>query len=131
MGIVLMIHVLWRWAVVLVMLVALVKFGLGWAQRKQPDLMDRRVTMLLTTVIDIQVLLGLIVLVWELMNGALATPAIEHVITMFIVVVVVHLTSIWRKRENNAVLRNNFLVAVVTLGLIVLGVSVVGGWSLG
>ena len=40
---------------------------------------------------------------------------------------VAHLTSIWRKRDDNAVLRNNLFIVLVTLVLIAAGVSVVAG----
>lgn len=131
MGIILMLHALWRWVVVLVVVVALAKFGLGWLQRKQPDLMDRRLTLTFTTVIDIQVLLGLIVLIGQIISSTLSTAGIEHVVVMLIVAGVAHSTAMWRKRDDNTVLRNNFLVALVVLVLVILGVAVVGGWNFG
>lgn len=131
MGIVLMLHALWRWVVVLVVVAALVKFGLGWLQRKQPDSLDRRLTLAFTTVIDIQVLLGLIVLIGQIISSTLSTAGIEHVVAMLIVAGVAHLTAMWRKRDDNTVLRNNFFVVLVVLVLIGVGVAVVGGWNFG
>ncbi len=128
MGIVLMLHSLWRWVVVVVALVALVKFGLGWLQKKTPDAFDRRLVMAFTTTIDIQVLLGIVLVVLMAMGSSVPMSAIEHIVTMVIAAVVAHLTGMWRKREDNAVLRNNFFVVLVTMVLIAAGVSVVNGW---
>jgi hypothetical protein len=128
MGIVLMLHSLWRWVVVLVALVALVRFGLGWLQRKNPELLDRRLTLAFTTVIDIQVLLGILVLALQAVGGTLRMPAIEHAGVMILVAILAHATALWRTRDENAVLRNNFLDVVAVLILIVIGVSIVNGW---
>jgi hypothetical protein len=128
MGIVLMLHSLWRWVVVLVALVALVKFGLGWLQRKNPELLDRRLTLAFTTVIDIQVLLGILVLALQAVGGTLLMPAIEHAGVMILVAILAHATAMWRKRDDHTVLRNNFLDVVAVLVLIVIGVSIVNGW---
>lgn len=128
MGIVLMIHSLWRWVVVVVALVALVKFALGWLQKKNPDALDRRLLMAFTTVIDIQVLLGIILVVLQAMNGILGMSSIEHAVTMIVAAVVAHLSAIWRKREDNTMLRNSFLIVLATLAIIIVGVSTVNGW---
>lgn len=123
-----MLHSLWRWVVVVVALVALVKFALGWLQKKTPDALARRLLLAFTTTIDIQVLLGIVLVVLLALNGAVGRDAIEHVVVMVIAAVVAHLSAIWRKREDNVFLRNNFLVVLVTLLLIVVGVSTVNGW---
>lgn len=128
MEFVLTLHSLWRWVVVVVALVALVKFALGWLQKKNPDALDRRLLLAFTTTIDIQVLLGIVLVVLLALNGAVGRDAIEHVVVMVIAAVVAHLSAIWRKREDNAFLRNSFLVVLVTLLLIVVGVSTVNGW---
>lgn len=128
MGIVLMIHSLWRWVVVIAALAALVKFALGWLQRKNPDALDRRLVMAFTTVIDIQVLLGIIVVILIAMGGVVGMTTIEHVVTMVIAAVVAHLSAMWRKRDDNVMLRNNFFVVLATLVLIVAGVATVNGW---
>ena len=129
MGIVLMLHSLWRWVVVIVALIALVKFALGWLQKKNPDALDRRLLLAFTTTIDIQVLLGIILVINLLITSVLDRAAIEHVVTMVIVAIVAHLSAIWRKRDDNVMLRNSFFVVLATLVLIFAGVAVVNGWS--
>jgi hypothetical protein len=130
MGIVLMLHSLWRWAVVIVALIALVKFGAGWLQRQNPTALDNRLAMIFTTVIDVQVLLGIVLVSLVAINGQLNVAIVAHVVVMVIVAIVAHLTAMWRKRSDSTVLRNNFLDVAAVLVLIVLGVSIVGGWHL-
>ncbi len=129
MDIVLLLHSLWRWAVVIISLVALVKFGLGWLQRKTPDATDRQITRAFTIAIDIQVALGLVLIVLQWLNGVLLRPALEHAFIMIIVVILAHLTAIWGKRDDNAALRNSFFVVLVVIILIGVGVARVNGWS--
>lgn len=129
MNIVLMIHSLWRWVVVIVALIALVKFGIGWLRHNKPDDLDRRLTSFFTIAIDIQVLLGILLLALQAMNGVLLRVGIEHSVVMIVAAVIAHLTAIWRKRDDNTVLRNNFFDVLAVLILIALGVARVGGWS--
>lgn len=124
-----MLHSLWRWVVVIVALVALVKFGLGWIQKKTPDSLDRRLRLAYVSVIDVQVLLGLILVVLYAINGALLRPAIEHSVIMVIVLILAHLTARWSKREDTTYLRNNFLDVLAVIVLIGVGVARVGGWT--
>jgi hypothetical protein len=129
MDIVLLLHSLWRWVVVIVSLVALVKFGLGWLQRKTPDSLDRQITRAFTISIDIQVALGLVLVVLQFLGGVLLRPALEHAVIMIIVVILAHLTAMWRNRSDNTALRNSFFVVLAVIILIAVGVARVGGWT--
>lgn len=128
MGIVLMLHSLWRWVVVVVAVIALVKFALGWLQRKNPDALDYRLLLAFTTSIDIQVLLGIILVVLLAINGAVGMATIEHIVILVIAAVVAHASAMWRKRQDNTFFRNSFLDVLATLVLIIAGVAVVNGW---
>lgn len=129
MEFVLMLHALWRWVVAGVALIALVKFALGWLQKKNPEPLDRRLLLGFTTTLDIQVLLGIVLVILMALNAAVGRTAIEHIVIMVVAVVVAHLTAMWRKREDNTFLRNNFFDVLVTLLLIVVGVATVNGWG--
>ncbi len=128
MGIVLMLHSLWRWVVLVVALIALVKFALGWLQRQNPQALDRRVLLAFTTAIDIQVLLGVVAVVLMALNMPLPRTALEHTVVMIIAAVVAHASAMWRKRADTAFLRNNFFIVLATLILIVVGITTVNGW---
>jgi uncharacterized BrkB/YihY/UPF0761 family membrane protein len=124
-----MFHSLWRWVVVVVALIALVKFALGWLQKKNPDALDRRLLLAFTTSIDIQVLLGIVLVVLLAVTAPVfPRAALEHTVIMVVAAVVAHLSAMWRKREDNTFLRNNFLIVLVTLALIIVGVATVNGW---
>ena len=60
MPIVLMLHSIWRWVVLVVVLAALVRGLVAWQQRQAFVNLDRQLGMLYTMNLDIQVLLGLI-----------------------------------------------------------------------
>ena len=62
MDIVLAIHSIVRWIILLVAVVAIVKLGLGWLRAGTYDSLDRGVVMGYTGLLDLQVLLGFILL---------------------------------------------------------------------
>ncbi len=128
MGIVLMLHSLWRWVVLALAIIALLKFALGWLQKKNPDTLDRRLLLAFTASLDLQVLLGIILIVNLFLTGASNRTALEHTIVMLVAAVVAHTSAIWRKRADNLFLRNNAAIVLVTLLLIIVGVSSVNGW---
>lgn len=130
MELVLTIHSLWRWIVVLIALVALVKLALGWSRGQPPTPLDRRLVLLFTISLDIQVVLGLVLFILQAANGVLPAAGVEHTITMVIASIFAHATLLWRARTDNTALRNNFLAVLISLFVIVAGVAVVGGWSL-
>jgi hypothetical protein len=126
MDMLLWLHSYVRWLVVLVAIIAAVKFAVGWAQKTKPTAMDRGLMSAFSGLIDLQVLLGLVLLV--LMG--ISMPRLEHAFAMIVAVVVAHLPMRWRKLESTNVLRNNFFVIVAALALIVIGVnSLLGGTS--
>lgn len=116
-----------RWLVLLVALVALVKFILGYVQAKEYTATDKKIMLAYTILFDIQVLLGLIII---LFGGGLNPHRIEHATTMIIALVVVHLNVRWRgSSDSKKVFRNNTIVILISLALVLLGViRLRGGW---
>src|SRR5262245_56901358 len=98
----LMLHSLWRWVVVGVALSEVVKFALGWLQKKSPEQLDRRIRSAFVGVIDVQFLLGIVLIAFYAINGVLLRPALEHAVIMVIAVVLAHASAAWNKREDNA-----------------------------
>ncbi|MCA9975298.1 MAG: hypothetical protein KC413_06090 [Anaerolineales bacterium] len=131
MDILLTIHSIVRWFIVVVGLIALVKFAIGWLGNGRFAGMDRGLTSGFSGLIDLQVTLGLIFLLWSGMAGAgFPMVRIEHATTMFIAAVVAHLPARWKNAPDKIRFRNSFVVVVVTAVLIFVGVMrLPGGWT--
>jgi hypothetical protein len=125
---VLEIHGLVRWLVAVVAIVAIVKFALGWLRNMPFTPADRGIMSAYTGLIDLNLLLGLILL-FGLGNG-FPMNRIEHTMTMIAAIVVAHLSAIWRKSDDSAKkFRNNLIVVVVSIFLIITAVTRLrGGW---
>ncbi len=78
--------------------------------------------------LDLNLLLGLILLVG--LGGGLPMPRVEHATTMFLAIVMAHLSALWRRSDDPVKkFRNNLVVVVVALALVALGVlRLRGGW---
>lgn len=117
-------HSLVRWIVVLVALVAIVKFALGWLQKANAQKIDRTLMSAFSGLVDLQILLGLVLL---LMTGDFSMPRIEHLVTMIVAAVVAHLPMRWRNDTSTKALRNNLLVVVAVIVLVVAGIASLPG----
>ena len=89
-SIVLTIHSLNRWLIVIVGIVAVVKFLIGWLGNKEYQSMDRGLMSGYTGLLDLQLLLGIILLITRGIVGY----QIEHAITMVIAIVLAHLARL-------------------------------------
>ncbi|MDQ4078224.1 MAG: hypothetical protein M3220_18505 [Chloroflexota bacterium] len=129
MEIVLTIHSLIRWLILFVAIIALVKFGAGWLRTDPFTPTDRGLMSTFTGMIDLQLLLGLILL---FVGGEFTRYQLEHTVTMLVAVGVAHLPLRWRDAPDPTRFRNNLVVIIVVLLLIVAGISVLPGnrWTL-
>ena len=133
MGIVLMLHSIVRWVIVLAAVIGIGRYALVMAGRMPGSKLDRGLMSGFTGLMDLNVLLGLIYLLWS----GLATPIgfpmqrIEHAVTNVIAVVVAHIFAARAKKatDDKSMARNNLLGIVVSLVLVVAAVAVVGGWN--
>ena len=125
MGVLLMIHGLFRWVVVVVGLITLVRLAMGVIRKSEFTKLDRQLTMLFSVSMDIQVLLGLVNLI--LTNFQL--QGIEHGLVMILALVAVHLPSMWRKAPDAVRFRNTLISFVVSLVLVFIGVAMLGAWT--
>lgn len=120
MGLLLQIHGDIRWFVVIIAAVVVVKFLVGWLGKKEYGALDKRLLTLYTVVLDINVLLGLVLLLFS--RGALG-PRMEHATMMVLAAVVAHLTAIWRKSTDSPTkFRNQLLMVLLSLVLVAVGV---------
>jgi hypothetical protein len=122
------IHGLVRWLAVIVAVVAVVRFALVMAGKAQPSGMDRGLSSGYTGLLDLNVLLGVIIIIGL---GEWQMAQIEHAVTNIIAVAVAHIfTQRAKKIEDPKVkARTNLLGVVISLAIIVVGVAFVGGWA--
>lgn len=137
---VLSIHNAWRWVVVLIIVIAIVQFLMGWLQKQSWTPAARRTLLLYTTALDIQLLLGLLLFFISplttsafsnfgeaMRNSGQRFFLVEHTVMMLIAVIVAHVTSvITRKQATDA---GKFRVAAI--GAIVATIAILVGmpWS--
>ena len=128
MNVVLVLHSIVRWVIVLIGLVSFVRSMLVLTGRAPGNKMDRGLMSGFTGLLDLNVLLGLIVIVglgeWE-------SAQIEHAVTNVIAVAVAHIFAQRAKKIEDAKLkaRMNALGVLISLLIIVLGVSFINGWA--
>ena len=129
MGILLGLHSIVRWVIVIVGLIAIVKFLLGMARKGEFGKMDRGLSAGFSGLIDLQVTLGLLYF-FITGFGGVGFPLfrIEHMVTMLIAAAVAHTTSMFKKATNKYVVA--FYSVIGTMILIIIGVSLLpGGWN--
>lgn len=129
LGLTLTLHSWLRWAIVLLVLVVLVKFAIGWARKLTYDDIDTRLTKWLGMLMGIQFLVGLIYMLWSGFIGV-GFPAYrwEHMTTLTLAVVAASLPARWKESPSAVRYRNGFISVAVAAVLIWLGVLRVGGW---
>ncbi len=114
------IHGEMRWLVALVALVVVVKFLIGWLGKRDYTALDRTLLTILTIALDINVLLGLILLFF---GGGFSGPRLEHATTMLLAAVAAHMTAIWRRSTDSSTkYRNQLLLVLLALALVFMGV---------
>ena len=123
MSVLLTIHSFVRWLIVIVALVAVVKFALGWRRGDAFQSMDRGIASGFSGLIDLQVTLGLIYLIWNgLAVEGFPMFRIEHAVTMIIAAVVAHLPVMWKNADDKIRFRNSLFIVLDVLIIIFIGV---------
>ncbi len=130
LGIVLDIHSVVRWLVVVVSLISLVWFALVWLRGTRNEKADRGLMAAFSGLIDLQVTIGLIFILWSGFAGVgFPRYRIEHAFIMIIAAVVAHLSMRWRNAEMQTRARNNVALIVGVLVIVFIGVSLLPqGW---
>ena len=124
MSVLLTIHSVVRWLIVIVAIVAAVKFAIGWLRGGTFSSIDQRLASSFSGLIDLQVTLGLILLIWSGLAGAgFPMYRIEHAVTMIIAAVVAHLQVRWKNADDKTRFRNSLFIILDTLIIIFIGVS--------
>jgi len=125
--IVLAIHSIVRWVILLVAIVAVVKLGLGWRRGGTFDGMDRGVVAGYSGLLDLQMLLGLVLLFGDAIFQGEGFPMVRilHAIVMILAVVAGHLPAMWRQSPNPVRYRNTLGAIVGSLVLIIIGIFII------
>src|SRR6476620_10671844 len=85
-------HSGWRYIVIVVAVVALLKLLVGWLTNGRWSRLDQGLGAALPIVMDIQLLLGLVLWIMEQRwNGADPLRSFEHPVTMIIAIAVAHI----------------------------------------
>lgn len=125
MDIIRLLHSLVRWAVLLVALVGLVYFVIGWLQSRPYDSLAKRLMRGFSMVISVQWLIGLILLIiLGSQTGFGVRHYWEHLVTMTIAVAVSNVPTMLRRREltdKQRYLVNVGVIIAVTV-LVVVGI---------
>ncbi len=124
-------HGYWRWVVALVAIVALVKFLMGWLGNKQVTSQDKMIGTAFSSVMSIQLVVGLINLVGYFAIGAF-NPRLhmEHAVYGLVATGLSHALPMRKDdRPDVARFRTSAIMVVVSLLLILLSViRLRGGW---
>ena len=113
---ILTLHSWMRWIVVIVGVIALVKFLIGWLGKKDWAALDARLASIFPVTIDIQFLLGLLLyfVLSPITTGALRDfgaamknsvvrfYTVEHILMMLIALIVAHIGSMMIKKRTDA-----------------------------
>ena len=128
MGFILMLHSILRWFILIIALVAIVKYLLGWLMGSEFKGMDRGLMAGFSGLLDLEATLGVIYLLWSGFVGVgFPTYRIEHAVTMILAAVLAHLNARWKNADSNIRFRNNLFLILGTLALILIGISVLPG----
>jgi hypothetical protein len=120
----LLIHSFVRWIIILVAVIIIVKFAIGWAANSLFKAMDRGLTSAFSGLMDLQVTLGLIYLIWNgIMASGFPTYRIEHGVTMIIAAAVAHLPSRFKKLNDKLRFQYSLLAILGSLILVAIGIS--------
>jgi hypothetical protein len=128
MDFVLMLHSLVRWLVLLAAVWAVIKFAIGWLRGGAFGGLDRGLSLGFSGLLDLQALLGLIVLIGGGLAGAgFPRYRLEHAVLMLAAVVVGHLPSRWKQAAPAIRFRNALLCVLGALLLVIAGIAVLPG----
>jgi hypothetical protein len=128
MDILLMLHSILRWIILLIAVIAIVKFALGWLQGGAFKGMDRGLMSGFSGLMDLQVTLGIVLLLWSGFTGdGFPIARIAHGVTMIIAAVVAHLSARWKNADDKTRFRNNLFVIIAALVLVMIGIAFLAG----
>jgi hypothetical protein len=131
---ILMFHSGWRYVVLIVLFVALIKYIIGWIGKRQWSNLDTTLNRISPIALDIQWLLGVIIWIsgtwWSNANSRIAW---EHPVILTLAVVLSHVVArrVSGKTESADKYRWGTLGYIAVLALLGVGISAaLGSWNL-
>ena len=114
-----------RWIIVILAAAVIARLALGLIRHTPTyDRLSRGLVAAFSGVIDLQVTLGIIYMIWD---GAKydfwPRYRFEHAVTMLIAAGVAHLTMRWRSSPAPVRYRNELIIVILTLVIIIVGVA--------
>ena len=123
-------HSLWRWVVLIVVLVAIIRALVGWLRGGDWTSGDRTLALVTTIAVDIQLVLGLLVYIvakgWNL--GAFL--AYVHPLIMIVAIAIIHIASARTRRVESAVAKHRTLALGLIAAMILITAAIPSyAWS--
>ncbi len=126
------IHGYWRWVLLILAVIAAVKFAMGWFGNGKVQAIDKQLAAWFTIAMTIQLVLGLITLVLKLGMGVfIASKYPEHIVYGLIATGLAHAIPMRKDaRPDVARFRMSFIFVVASLVVVLLSViRLRGGWT--
>ena len=123
-GILLAIHNLTRWVVLAVVLFALYRAYAGWLGKKGWEKNDRLAGLIFTIAIDVQMLLGILLIIGRGFSVIQMRFYMEHIGPMILAVIFAHVGSSLSKKAEEDVDKHRKAAIWFTLTLLVILVSI-------
>jgi hypothetical protein len=125
-------HSLVRWLVVIAAVAAIIRYVIDLVGKSPDAEMGRKLMLAYTILLDVNVLLGIILIVGRAIGVGQILPVwIEHAITNFVALIVAHIFAARSRKMDDAKRAAKWRLGgvVISILMIVAGVAVIGGWS--
>jgi hypothetical protein len=122
------IHSFLRWLILLVAVIAIIKFLVGWLRGGEYKGMDRGFMSGFSGLMDLQSTVGVVLLLWSGFLGV-SFPGyrLVHGLIMIAAAVLAHMSARWKNADSMTRFRNNLFVIVGSLILVLIGIAILPG----
>jgi hypothetical protein len=125
MTIILTIHSIVRWVIVLVAIALIARLVIGLIRKMPFDKSARILFASFTGLMDTQMLLGILYLLWNGLGEGIGFPRfrLEHTGMMVVAVIVAHLPAMWKKAPDQKRTVYTLIAVIVSLIIVFIGVA--------
>jgi len=129
MTILLTIHSITRWLVTLTAIALLARLIIGLIKKQAFDKSAWTLTGAFGGLMDMQMLLGILFFVLDgLARTGFPPYRWEHAVSMILAVIAAHLPAMWKDKGDAVRTRNTLIAVSISLLLVFVGISPLGGW---